>query len=294
MSRVSADVSVVIPVYNRAHTVRRAVQSALSQRGGIGEVVVVDDGSTDDPAMALSGLAGPISVLRLGRNRGAAAARNFGIEHAQGPLVAFLDSDDWWEPEKTSRQLAFMTSTRVDLACTGVVRRVAKRDGYEPIIRPFPARIGLETFVWGCHVSPGTTLIAKKELLTRVGGYDESLGRLEDWDLLFRLASDGNWVGYLPEALGTIVRGSPPDLGRVVASLATLERKHTPTVQALGKSWSRRFTSALEFERGVALWNAGHRVRALIPLGRSLAGAPHGHLPLNLQMRRLRRRRLPG
>lgn len=286
----SADVSVVIPVYNRAHTLRRAVESALAQDGGIGEVVVVDDGSTDDPASALSGVVGSISIVRLELNRGAAAARNVGIEHARGRLVAFLDSDDWWHPEKTSRQLKFMREQQVDLACTEVARPIPGESGAAPLIRPFPPRLGLDTFIWGCHVSPGTTLLAKRDLLMEMGGYDESLLRLEDWDLLLRVALAGHPAGYLDEPLGIIVRGLSPPADRVMSSLSRLRTKHAPVVEALGESWARRFAAALDFERAVALWNAGRRLRAVLPLARSVARVPRGHLPLNLQMRRWRGR----
>jgi hypothetical protein len=96
---VALSVSVVIPTFNRAHLVRRAVDSALAQITPGDEIIVVDDGSTDDTAMALAPYRGRIVYLRT-PNGGGGAARNVGIKHATRDLVAFLDSDDEWMPGK--------------------------------------------------------------------------------------------------------------------------------------------------------------------------------------------------
>ncbi|MFC6974687.1 glycosyltransferase family 2 protein [Halomicroarcula sp. GCM10025709] len=100
-------VSVVVPTYNRADTVGRAVESALAQTVTDIEVVVVDDGSTDDTAAVVTGIDDErVRYLAHERNRGRSAARNTGIEAARGEYVAFLDSDDRWLPGKLDRQLA--------------------------------------------------------------------------------------------------------------------------------------------------------------------------------------------
>jgi glycosyltransferase involved in cell wall biosynthesis len=98
--------SVVIPTWNRAHLVCEAIESALSQRAGRVEVIVVDDGSTDDTANVLAQSFGSqIRLLRSARRRGAGAARNAGARLASGQLVAFLDSDDLWLPGKLDAEL---------------------------------------------------------------------------------------------------------------------------------------------------------------------------------------------
>src|SRR5690348_15078750 len=100
-------VSVIVPVFNRAATIGRAVASVVVQTMADWELIVVDDGSADDPAGALAALSDArLRLLRHERNRGAAAARNTGIAAARAPLIAFLDSDDEWLPEKLARQVA--------------------------------------------------------------------------------------------------------------------------------------------------------------------------------------------
>src|SRR6185437_6540351 len=99
-------ISVIIPLYNRREEIGRAIASALRQSRAPHEVVVVDDASRDGSADAVAALGDTrIRLLRHEQNRGAAAARNTGIEAATGEWIALLDSDDEWEPEKLARQL---------------------------------------------------------------------------------------------------------------------------------------------------------------------------------------------
>ena len=100
-------VSVVIPTYNRAGTVGRAIASALAQTDQDREIIVVDDGSTDATAAVVARLGDAVRYVRQ-ENRGVAAARNRGIREARGAYVAFLDSDDEWLPEKLDRQVTVL------------------------------------------------------------------------------------------------------------------------------------------------------------------------------------------
>src|SRR4051794_8654152 len=92
-------VAVIIPTFNYARFVGRAVQSVLDQTFPPAEVIVVDDGSTDATAGVLESFGSRITVLRQ-QNRGVAAARNLGVRHSTAPLLAFLDADDLWLPRK--------------------------------------------------------------------------------------------------------------------------------------------------------------------------------------------------
>ena len=112
-----AAVSVIIPTYNRAAKAARAVSSVLFQTFSDYEVIVVDDGSSDGTREALAPFGRRIRVLSHGENRGVSAARNSGIRASQGSLVAFLDSDDYWFPEKLSTQAAFFESHPEAVAC---------------------------------------------------------------------------------------------------------------------------------------------------------------------------------
>src|SRR5712691_909833 len=129
-------ITAIIPVFNRAHIVDRAIASALSQELQLGfamKVMVVDDGSSDDLAAALRPFGSRITCVRHDRNKGAAAARNTGIEAADGDYVAFLDSDDIWLPGKILTQIAFMQDRAYPASCTAYV---LTRPGTQRIVSP--------------------------------------------------------------------------------------------------------------------------------------------------------------
>src|ERR1700728_3850120 len=109
-------VSVVIPTYNRAATIGRTLDSVVRQTHRPLEIIVVDDGSSDDTLRAVDrqGCTVPLTVLALGDNQGAAAARNQGIALARGDFVAFLDSDDEWQPDKIAKQLAALDAAGLE------------------------------------------------------------------------------------------------------------------------------------------------------------------------------------
>src|SRR3989344_8773435 len=110
-------ISVIIPTYNRALMVKRAIESVLAQSYENFEIIVADDGSTDDTKEALSGYinSGKIKYI-FQDNAGPGAARNAGIKHAKGELVAFLDSDDEWVPDKLEKQIKIFESRGKDAA----------------------------------------------------------------------------------------------------------------------------------------------------------------------------------
>ncbi len=125
----SSAVSAVIPTYNRAHLVNRAIRSALAAISPGDEIVVVDDGSTDDTVDVVEAFGPPVRLLRLS-HKGAGAARNAGLAAARGPLIAFLDSDDEWFPDKIALQRAFL-ERRPDVLFTFSDFGVRLEDGTE-------------------------------------------------------------------------------------------------------------------------------------------------------------------
>lgn len=128
--RLDTAVSVVIPTYQRAHLIERAVDSVLVQEPPPSEVIVVDDGSTDDTATALARYGDKVTVVRQD-NGGGAAARNHGVQVAAGPWVAFLDSDDVWLPGHLARLTAAVEATdgAADLYFADVARTAAEDGG---------------------------------------------------------------------------------------------------------------------------------------------------------------------
>lgn len=195
-------VSVVLPTYNRAHTLLRAITSVLSQDYREIELIVVDDGSTDDTASLLGGIADPrLRLIRHEQNRGVAAATNTGIRAARGNLIAFQDSDDEWLYGKLSRQMAAFSAAGEN--CVGVycVKIVYGRDpDFSRGIRriacvPGPGETvvqgDLREVLWRRNlVSPQTALCAREAAL-RLGGFDEKLRTDQDWDFFTRLCEMG-------------------------------------------------------------------------------------------------------
>lgn len=255
------EVSVILPVYNRATTVRRAVDSVLTQTYGCFELIVVDDGSTDQTPQILSEITDPrLRRVRLTRNAGAAQARNAGIEAARGNLIAFIDSDDSWRPEKLQRQVAAMRcNPAMELSCTGFgLRRVASGMETERV----PGKVGtwFDTLLDHCSVSPGTTLMTNRAVFQEVGLFEPRLRRFEDWDWLLR-AVDKYELFIVPEVLADIhVSGyAPPSVVDEAARLL-LSLQSARIHERRGARGVARFRSSLEIERAVASIAARRRV----------------------------------
>jgi glycosyltransferase involved in cell wall biosynthesis len=202
-------VSIIIPTYNRAALVQEAVASVLAQTWRDFEVLVVDDGSTDDTAAALAPWASRIRLLRRSCRGGVSAARNTGINAARGEWLAFLDSDDLWRPEKLARQMAYLAEHPELRWCQ--TEETWVRRGIR-VNQPLTHRkIGGQIFfpsLGRCLVSPSAVILHRR-LLEQHGGFDEDLPAAEDYDLWLRLS----WryaAGLVPEPL-VIKRGGRPD-----------------------------------------------------------------------------------
>jgi glycosyltransferase involved in cell wall biosynthesis len=200
-------ISVIIPTYNRKTVLPRAIDSVLAQKGVDFELIIVDDGSTEQQDIgwrmadgekrdALPGTKRPIihhplPALRVFRqeNRGPAAARNFGIKEAQGEWIAFLDSDDEWKPGKLKAQLEFFRENPGHLICQ--TEEIWVRNG----VRVNPMKKHKKSGGWIfekclplCIVSPSAVMMRQK-LFDEVGLFDESLPTCEDYDLWLRIAA---------------------------------------------------------------------------------------------------------
>lgn len=184
-------VSVVVPSRNRARLLRRTLQSILAQRFTDLEVILVDDGSTDDTP-ALTARADPrVVVIRNREPIGVSAARNRGIAAARGEWIAFCDDDDLWSPDKLSHQLAAAERAGTDWAYSGDVNI----DDELRILSGGPPRDPQDVVAllprWNPIASGGSNVIVRSDILARVGGFDPSLRRTEDWDLWIRIARTG-------------------------------------------------------------------------------------------------------
>ncbi len=191
--------SVVIPTYNRAHCVTRAVDSVLAQTFTNFECIVVDDGSTDETQQLLSPYKNKIQYQYIAHS-GVSVARNTGIALAKGEWLAFLDSDDLWLPGKLAEQYAFIQSHpeilihQTDEVWVRKGNRVnpkkkhQKKEGYI-----------FEDCLHLCLVSP-SAVVVHRSVFERVGMFDERMPACEDYDLWLRVAWQ-YYIGFIPEKL---------------------------------------------------------------------------------------------
>lgn len=179
-------VSVVIPVYNRAHCIAEAVESVLGQTFRECEVLVVDDGSTDATPEVLARYGDRIRYLRQ-ENAGPAAARNRGIRESRGEFVAFLDSDDLWRPEKLELQVReFRGDDRMGIVATNVIFLYPDREVRTPFGEKDTGAIRdgfLDEFLMVT-----SSVMIRTECFREVGLFNETLQYAEDLDLFYRVA----------------------------------------------------------------------------------------------------------
>ena len=181
-------VSVIIPTFNRATMVGQAVESVLAQTFSDFELIVVDDGSTDETEKVLSGYLDQILYLQQ-PNRGVSAARNRGIRRARGQLIAFLDSDDLWLPEKLFRQTRFFHHRPEALICQ--TEEIWIRNGRRVNPKKRHQKLSGDIFVPSlelCLVSPSAVML-RRLLFDEIGFFDEALPACEDYDLWLRISS---------------------------------------------------------------------------------------------------------
>ena len=201
-------ISVIIPVYNRADVIGRAVDSALNQTIKPIEIIVVDDGSTDDPEKVLKNYGDKIRFIKQS-NTGPSAARNHGISVAEGDYIAFLDSDDAWLPDKIERQVSMIISEEISFIITdsnGFPGSSQKATTFQKSIfadllkQKYPfVKNCFEMLVEQNFIHLSTVLIEKKWFI-EAGGFDEKMDVAEDTDLWLRLSLHHR-IGIIPEVL---------------------------------------------------------------------------------------------
>jgi glycosyltransferase involved in cell wall biosynthesis len=238
---------------------REAVDSVLGQTYRDFELIIVDDGSTDETAERLGRLGAPVRVISPPR-RGVAAARNLGASAAQGRYLAFLDSDDLWLPQKLAIQTAFMEGRpEVGICQTEEiwVRRGARVNPKAQHRKPNGDvfRRSLEL----CLVSPSAVMMTRA-LFFQAGGFDETLPVCEDYDLWLRIAVD-HTVPLLARAL-VVKRGGHAD--QLSHSVWGMDRFRVVSLQKLlrsGLSGERALWTRAELKRKVSILAAGARKR---------------------------------
>jgi len=204
-----AAVSVIIPTFNRAQRVARAVSSVLSQDFSDLEIIVVDDGSTDGTQGVLAEFSHKINILTHSSNLGVSAARNTGIKGSSAEFISFLDSDDYWRPEKLGEQIAFFERNPQGAVCQ--TEEIWIRKGHRVNPQKKHLKPSGDIFVPSlklCLISPSAVML-KRSVLEHVGLFDESLPVCEDYDLWLRIAC--RYPVYLIKKPLVVKEGGHPD-----------------------------------------------------------------------------------
>ncbi len=206
-------VSVIIPTFNRSNSVRLAIESVLVQSHDNFELIVVDDGSTDDTLDCLYSIEDNRIKIIHQQHRGVSSARNNGVGKSSGQLIAFLDSDDIWQKEKLSQQLEFHESnpdyliSQTQEIWIRNKKRVNPRDKHrKPEGYIFPYSLHL------CTITPSSVLM-KRQLFEDNGGFDEDLPACEDYDLWLKISAKHK-VGLIDELLLTKYGGHEDQLSQ--------------------------------------------------------------------------------
>ncbi len=180
-------VSVIIPTYNRAWALKKAIDSVLEQDYKNFELIVVDDGSTDETEALVKKYEKSVKYIQQ-PNMGVSTARNKGISASAGPFIAFLDSDDYWLPEKLSAQIEFFNANPDALICQ--TEEIWIRDGKRVNPKKKHKKPSGMIFIPSlalCLISPSAVMM-RKNLLAKVDSFDESLPACEDYDLWLRVS----------------------------------------------------------------------------------------------------------
>ncbi len=206
-------VSVILPTHNRSVWTRRAAESVLQQRYRDYELIVVDDGSDQDMSELQQFLAERgVRYLRVS-HRGVAAARNVGVQQSSGSWIAFLDSDDEWFPDKLQRQIEFVKQYPDIEICQSNEEWIRKgRFVNQRAIHAKPSGDAFAACLKLCCISPSSVLL-RRTLFDRVGGFDERMRVCEDYDLWLRIAAQYP-VGLVEEVLVRKYGGHADQLSR--------------------------------------------------------------------------------
>jgi glycosyltransferase involved in cell wall biosynthesis len=272
MSRVNTGplVSVIIPCYNAARYVAEAVASALAQTYQPLEVILINDGSTDDTEEVLLPYVGKIRYFYQ-PNRGLSATRNRAIALARGELIAFLDADDVWLPEKLERQVDRLTQNpRAGLVHANFLKLYADTGIRAPRKPPDITDGRCYTRLVLGNILLVSSVVLRRECLDRVGVFDENIPRrtCEDYDLWLRIARYFEFA-YIPEALmlyrrhaGNMSNNTRAMLGDELYVVQKALNTDPSLAAQVGKQALHRRLAGLLFTLGYLCFNDGDLTEA--------------------------------
>ena len=257
--RFEVRISVVIPAFNAAQYLEECVRSVLAQTLPAIEVLIVDDGSTDGTLDMAHSFGGCVRVLHQ-QQGGPARARNWGTAEATGDWIAFLDADDFWQPEKLAHQRdALLQDPSAVLCYTGLL--ALKLDGaFVPVAPPTLSYVDEMLRLTNPGIPPSAVMI-RKDTLQQAGGFSEVQRGCEDWDLWFRLRKLGHFA--IVERPDTVYRES---LGGLSSNpehmyqdfLRMLDRLLLNDFHGLSRTlWRRRILSYQQYKAAMTARHAG-------------------------------------
>lgn len=266
--------SIVTPSYNRPDFLARLLESICHQTNRDFEVFVIDDASPDQEAyervVGQFTQAIPLRYLRNEVNRGAQYSRNRGVAASTGKLIAFVDDDDEWMPQKLERQAALFSSASERL---GLVYTWADAVNEEAIVlhqyrAVYHGNVRAE-LLDACFI-PSPTVVLRRTAIEKVGGFDESLPSCQDWDMWIRIAEAGYDIDVVKDILALHHKHQRASIGTSIRSLEGFFRfyeKHTALYKRLGmvRNLSEKY-------RGLAYQanKTGNRNMAILALRRSI------------------------
>jgi glycosyltransferase involved in cell wall biosynthesis len=274
------DVSVVIPTRNRSGLLARTLRSALRQHGVDLEVVVVDDGSTDDTADMLRRFGDPrLHLVQQVSPLGVSASRNAGVAAASGEWVAFLDDDDLWAPDKLALQLQAAKAAGSAWVYAGAVNvddRLRILEGGPP---PPPERMPELLIRYNPVPAGASNVMVRADALARVGAFDPQLRRTEDWDLWIRLTRDGPPAAVRRPLVAYRMHphsNAFVDTAEILTETAMIERRHRIPVDHAAHyrraAWislraGRRWQAAGYYAQAIRRGDVRSLARAVVGLG---------------------------
>jgi glycosyltransferase involved in cell wall biosynthesis len=244
--------SIIIPVFNRKDLLIRSLDSVFSQTFKSFEVIVVDDNSTDETGEYLKKLQNiHLVVLSNTRGKGACGSRNVGIENAKGEWIAFLDSDDWWEPTKLEVVSNFIHSNKSFGVFYSACFYVSEYDELNPIptlgiTGDMSKHLGRMNPIRGF-----SSVVVKKSLVRLVGGFDEELPARQDIDLYFKLSKQSSFY-FIPNLLVYVYFGNKDRISnnrsRRLMGWLMVYRKYKSSINFLDKLYQQKRISKLAWD----------------------------------------------
>lgn len=289
--------AVILTCYNEGPFIERAVQSVLDQTraDAVAEIVIVDDGSDEDTKVVLRALPTRDPRIRVlyRRNQRVASNRNFGVAETGAELLAFLDGDDYWTPEKLERQLPGFDDPEIGLSYSGYFAFSPNTEAREKRVRDL-SREDDQTFSYFLNDPPivPSTIVVRRAIYEEIGGFDPSVAVFEDTDFYLRLSQKARMKGvpdplifkrYRPGSMTSRPRELLAHHAFVTFRFCSREERLLPMAprrlsdraSRLGmlSYYEQQFVSAAHFAR-TALHMNRLNPHAWVVLGLSLAGAP--------------------